>query len=429
MIISTIVYIYLKIMIIKPVEDVLVTGSGIVMGRNTVTGVGLDVGREVLILNVGEGLRDLMRNGRGRATSRKAVTTAEGEIAVTGEDEDGASEVIRSRSAAANGEDLAEGDGLLALLDDWQDLRVEVGGQEELILVRARVRRDDIAVRKILRRRQGRNVNWLQIIEQRRLLEQEVRHNTSVTGAAKAERRVDRGLLQVATSEEITHERGVEGEASQDDALCQARVEVCEDVGLDGAEGVTDVHDGVIGRVDTREVAIAELGCQGVQGGNFEIGLDLVEWVAMLGLADTQAIVAQGHETSIQGGIDVGIVEVVVGKIPVRLVKTNSVGQDLQSRAVSGLLVIPAELSADIIGSAGGVVALQNIIGEVMALTGHSLDELRDFNIVVRDDAGVKYGATGFDIDGNSLVKALLRSRNYGGKGQARCSGFAKHCG
>lgn len=82
MISSTIVFIYLKIMIIKPVGDVLVTGSGIVMGRNSVTGVRLDVGREVLLLNVGEGLRDLVRNGRGRAASREAVTTAEGEIAV-----------------------------------------------------------------------------------------------------------------------------------------------------------------------------------------------------------------------------------------------------------------------------------------------------------------------------------------------------------
>lgn len=62
---------------------------------------------------------------------------------------------------------------------------------------------------------------------------------------------------------------------------------------------MADVHDAVVGCVDVREAAVSHLLGQGAQGGNLNVGLDFVERVAMLRLANAQSVVAEGGEASI----------------------------------------------------------------------------------------------------------------------------------
>lgn len=71
------------------------------------------------------------------------------------------------------------------------------------------------------------------------------------------------------------------------------------------------MDDGVVGSVNARERAVAQLVGQSTQRRNFEVGLDLVERVAVIGCADTKTVVAKSCKASGQGSVNVGVVVVL----------------------------------------------------------------------------------------------------------------------
>jgi len=73
----------------------------------------------------------------------------------------------------------------------------------------------------------------------------------------------------------------------------------------------------LVGLVDMRHAAIADLQCEGAQGLDFEEGLELVAGGGGIGcvsaVTDGETIVGEGCVTVLQGIVDVRVVEVVIG--------------------------------------------------------------------------------------------------------------------
>lgn len=63
-----------------------------------------------------------------------------------------------------------------------------------------------------------------------------------------------------------------------------------ERIALDTAKGMADVHDFGELIVNFRDLSVAQLVRQRVQGGDLEGGLDLVDGLAVLGLRDAKAV-------------------------------------------------------------------------------------------------------------------------------------------
>ncbi len=70
--------------------------------------------------------------------------------------------------------------------------------------------------------------------------------------------------------------------------------------------------------LDARERAVAQHHCQFSQGCNFQSHLDLIQRLAVGGVAEAQAVVGESAVlVGVGSNIDVAVVEIVVGKIPV----------------------------------------------------------------------------------------------------------------
>jgi hypothetical protein len=243
-------------------------------------------------------------------------------LLTTGDDERWALKDVGDTEAGAHRHQLSGRVGLAVLPGEVQHLGVK-GTRGEEVLVDGGLGR-------------GRNVAVLVLASQQRVLGD---------GA------------KVGAEDEAGDEVGDVAEAGEDDAGAQLGVQVGEVVGHGGAEGVADVDnlsEGVAAAV--AQGAVGELLGEGAQGLDLEELLDLVDGVAVGGVADAEAVPGQrGVAVVVDGAGDVAVVVVVEGEIPVAAVEADAVGEQLDrvARPVVGLAVGRGEL---VVALDGGVL-------------------------------------------------------------------------
>lgn len=225
----------------------------------------------------------------------------------TSDNEDRPLERVGRRSLAANSQQLAHRNRLSRLVHGRQDLRLEVVRPEEVDLHTTLVR--------------GRNVPVGVVAHRRHLV------------------RLDEG----AAEDEVCQERPVLREARQDDAVRDVRVQRRQRVAVRGAERMADVHDlGELAVLEAGKGAVADLVGEGLEGGDLEHGLDLVDGLAVRGLRDAEAVPGQRREAVVvDDGADVAVLAALGREVPIATIETNTVGQDLDdgTRAGVGLAV------------------------------------------------------------------------------------------
>jgi hypothetical protein len=323
--------------------------------------------------NVGAGER-LLGLGRDAAALRRAIqaaAAAERHVALAGDDEDGAREVVQAAGLAADSQQLADGHGLAGRRGEGQDLRVEGAGGEEVGLHAGRVAGGQVAV-----------------------------------GVRGGQGGVGLDVDEVAAELEEGQEAAVLREAGQGDAVRDGRVHGGQRVRVRAAEAVADVHDLLELVVDALEAAFAQLLSQGAQAVDLEQGLDLLDGVAVGGLGDAQTVPGEGREAVVVGGYGaVGVVAAVERQVPVAPVEADAVGEDLHGL---GLLVLARHAvgGGELIVAADGLVLFEELGGVVGALLGVVQDEVCDFNVVLGRFV-VEDSVSGGELDGYSQVGAV----------------------
>jgi len=125
---------------------------------------------------------------------------------------------------------------------------------------------------------------------------------------------------------------------------------------------------------------------------NFGVGLDLVEGIAVCGVANAVAVDGEGTVSCGCGYVNVRIVVVGVRQIPVSLIKANAVGQDLSNTLAAA-------------------VRCAVLCGDFDALL-ESLKagkECRTVVVLVLVEASRKSAHIKISLDGNFLENALTR--------------------
>lgn len=100
-----------------------------------------------------------------------------------------------------------------------------------------------------------------------------------------------------------------------------------------------------------------------------------------------------------------------------RLVKSNAVSKDLDSRRRDVAHVRHTELSADVVCSRCGTISRCDHVGPVTTLLGNIEDEVCNLEIGLRD-INVENRLTSRDGNWNSLVDTSLASHTSGKEGQ-----------
>ena len=78
------------------------------------------------------------------------------------------------------------------------------------------------------------------------------------------------------------------------------------------------------GRVDTRELALAQHGGHGIQRLHLQERLDLVEGLAVGGVSDAETVVGEGAVLVLVGrDVNIAVVEVVVWRVPVAILDVS----------------------------------------------------------------------------------------------------------
>lgn len=324
---------------LQEVENVLVGGGVGVAKVETVAGLGDNAGLEGLgllehRLGVLEDVGGAAVDGHGVV----AVTAAEGNVTVTSDDEDASGELVGHHDGRAKAEKLAEGGGLAVHGARLEHVGREVTRAKELLVDADRALggnvTGDVLVREVLDAADG----------------------DKVTAEGK-----------------LGHETGSLAESGQDDGVGHVGVLAGVGVGHGRTERVADVD--VLGEavVDAANVAVVQTLGQLLQGSNLEVDLDLVDGVTVRRLSDAQAVPGQGRVALLDGLVDVAVVVVVEGVVPVAAVKADTVGEDLDgvARAVVRLTVRGSKL----------VLALDRLHAAHDALhelVGHGAGELED---------------------------------------------------
>lgn len=80
---------------------------------------------------------------------------------------------------------------------------------------------------------------------------------------------------------------------------------------------MADVNDLFVRCANLFDATIAQLQCYGIEGLNFGLSLDLVEWITVGRVANAETIDGKCTVTSCKCSIDIAIVIVVIVQIPV----------------------------------------------------------------------------------------------------------------
>lgn len=237
-------------------------------------------------------------DGRDVCKSRgRAVASTEDEIVVTVDDLDWTGKV-GGYDSGAEGDDLAVSDRLLCGLIHLEYSLVVIWVLEECHLVVVDVRPGEIGVVQV-----------------------------GVCGVSESGGDVDVGELWVESSESLRNPGGVGGVSSQDDSGGDVWVHGDKTVGDDGSEGVTDVDRLGIGGVDTRERTVSSHHGDGPDNVDLGRSLDLEKTIWLARRTTTQSVDGKSVITgcSYRRGVRGGI-----GEIPIGLVKSDPMDQDLQ---------------------------------------------------------------------------------------------------
>lgn len=91
---------------------------------------------------------------------------------------------------------------------------------------------------------------------------------------------------------------------------------------------MTNVHDSGVGCVHCGwKGTIAEHVCEGRGGGDFDVGLNFIEGFAVRGITGSETVEGESVVGVVGGGhVDVGVVEVIVGEVPVGFIEADTVG-------------------------------------------------------------------------------------------------------
>lgn len=80
---------------------------------------------------------------------------------------------------------------------------------------------------------------------------------------------------------------------------------------------------------NTGDLSSTELVGQSLESCNFECDLNLVDRLAVAGHANTKTVVGEGSVALLESLVDIAVVVVVVGEIPVGAVEANAMGEEL----------------------------------------------------------------------------------------------------
>lgn len=123
---------------------------------------------------------------------------------------------------------------------------------------------------------------------------------------------------------------------------------------------IYDTYNLAVWRGRASDLALAEHPRDGSERLNLEEALDLVLWLSVAGVADTEPVIGEGMVSGVEGCVDVGVVVGIVRKVPVCLVKADTVGEDLQWRKGGWLLRRGhTELARDVVGTRHSSIAGQ----------------------------------------------------------------------
>lgn len=156
----------------------------------------------------------------------------------------------------------------------------------------------------------------------------------------------------------------------------------------------------VVGFVDLIDHTSAQLGGDSVQSLDLELSLDLVDGVAVGRVADAESVDSERTVAMLEGYIRVAVRVVVVRDVPVtvqllvcayrtrktdylRLVKSNTVGQDLDSRPNNIRMAI---LRRDLVLSSYRLISLEDGSRVVATLLGEVFGKGRYLEIALCGD-------------------------------------------
>lgn len=123
---------------------------------------------------------------------------------------------------------------------------------------------------------------------------------------------------KVAAEDKVGQVVGELREASEDDGVGELGVEIGEAVAHDGAKGVADVDVLVEFGGDAADVAVVDLLSKRAESLNLKRHLDLVDGVlAVVGVRNAEAVPGERGVALLNGAVDVRVVVVVEGVVPV----------------------------------------------------------------------------------------------------------------
>lgn len=240
-------------------------------------------------------LRDAVEAGWGL----EAVTTTEWNITLTSDDENWGLQGVGRASSTTDGEELSNGDWLRTREGEWKDGWVKLSRSKEVGLDGAWGGRTEVAV-------------WV-----------------------RGESLVLVGLNEVTAKLEEWQESTVLAESGKTNSVRDVWVLSSEGVGLNRAEGVTDVDD-LLELGDGLDLATTDHVGELAEGLDLNLGLDLVNSLSVLRHADTETVVRESSIAIVVNClVDVRVVEVVEWHVPVAAVEANTVGEQLDGVGVT----------------------------------------------------------------------------------------------
>lgn len=338
----------------------------------------------------------------------EAVTTTEWNITLASDDENWSLQGVRGSSSTANGEELSDGDWLRTRKAEWKDGWVKLSWSKEIGLDGAWGGSTEVAV-------------WV-----------------------RGESLVLVCLDEITAKLEEWQESTVLAESGETDSVRNVWVLSSEGVSLNGAERVTDVDD-LLELGDGLDLATTDHVGELAEGLNLNLGLDLVDRLAVLRHADTQTVVRESRVAVVVNClVDVRVVEVVEWNVPVAAVEANTVGEHLDGVGVTP--VRSTESGRQVVGALDVLVlhmaslipylirpdihtyALKLVHGVVVTLLRQVKDEVRHVNVRVRSQCIlVEERVPGIDSDRNRHVRAFLRGGSRNERSSNCCGGEGLH--
>jgi hypothetical protein len=144
---------------------------------------------------------------------------------------------------------------------------------------------------------------------------------------------------------------------------------------------VTDVDDLLVGMANLRNSAVAQLGGHGIESLDLSLGLDLVDGVAVRGVADAEAVDGQCAVASRESRIDVAVLVVVVRQIPV----AKKVLADINFDRVPNLRLVEADAVREKLDDASTALA---VLRRDLIVTLERLEAFEEFCRVVLSKLG-----------------------------------------